>query len=240
MEKTTITKVTLDEARELYNSHNKTLKELALKCFSENELKLPSFSEIKTFEDAVTVLGMSIDDENSIVNTLKKRSKAMAAMYKLNIIRKALNLGQNIHLIKSANEDSLVYCPKNPFIATYYIISGPFENSVKIWSTLQETIILLAISLALLPAYKMRFWNIGGQGQILMGALMATIVMIYLNFLPNTIVIIIALIGAIIYYFINKKFFKSWTTSNKSEIKQPFTENKNRDYNIDDSQRQEH
>ena len=66
---------------------------------------------------------MSIDDENSIVNTLKKRSKAMAAMYKLNIIRKALNLGQNLHLIKSANEDSIVYCPKNPFIAkgsTYY------------------------------------------------------------------------------------------------------------------------
>ena len=38
MEKTAITKVTLDEARELYNSHNKTLKELALKCFPENEL----------------------------------------------------------------------------------------------------------------------------------------------------------------------------------------------------------
>ena len=53
------------------------------------------------------------------------------------------------------------------------------------------------------------------------------------------ILIAVALIGAIIYYFINKKFFKSWTTSNKSEIKQPFTENKNRDYNIDDSQRQE-
>ena len=107
MKKATITEVTLDEARELYNSHNKTLKELALKCFSENELKLPSFSEIKTFEDAVTVLGMSIDDENSIVNTLKKRSKAMAAMYKLNIIRKALNLGKKIHLIKSANESTL-------------------------------------------------------------------------------------------------------------------------------------
>lgn len=38
MGKVTITEVTLDEARELYNSHNKTLKELALKCFSENEL----------------------------------------------------------------------------------------------------------------------------------------------------------------------------------------------------------
>ena len=115
--------VTMDEAREMYYSGNKTLKDLALKVFSEDELNKSTYSEIKTFEDAVTVLGMSIDDENSIVNTLKKRSKAMAEMYKLNIIRKALNLGQNIHLIKSANEDSLVYCPKNPFIAkgsTYY------------------------------------------------------------------------------------------------------------------------
>ena len=115
--------VTIDEAREMYNSGNKTLKDLALKVFSDDELNPPPYSEIKTFEDAVTVLGMSIDDENSIVNTLKERSKAMAAMYKLNIIRKALNLGQNLHLIKSANEDSLVYCPKNPFIAkgsTYY------------------------------------------------------------------------------------------------------------------------
>ena len=115
--------VTIDEAREMYNSGNKTLKDLALKVFSEEELNQSTYSEIKTFEDAVTVLGMSIDDENSIVNTLKERSKAMSAMYKLNIIRKALNLGQNLHLIKSANEDSLVYCPKNPFIAkgsTYY------------------------------------------------------------------------------------------------------------------------
>lgn len=38
MKKATITEVTLDEARELYNSHNKTLKELSIKCFPENEL----------------------------------------------------------------------------------------------------------------------------------------------------------------------------------------------------------
>ena len=38
MKKATITEVTLDEAIELYNSGNETLKELALKCFSENEL----------------------------------------------------------------------------------------------------------------------------------------------------------------------------------------------------------
>ena len=123
MEKAVIIKLTLDEAKELYKSNNEKLRELALKVFPENALDPPYFNKIKSFEDAMTVLGMSIDDGNSIVNTLKETSKAMAAMYKLNIIRKALNLGQNLHLIKSTTEDSLVYCPKNPFIAkgsTYY------------------------------------------------------------------------------------------------------------------------
>lgn len=123
MEKATIVRLTLDEARELYKSNNETLMGLALQAFPEDVLNPTPFDKIKSFEDAMTVLGMDVDDENYIVNTLKEKSKAMAAMYKLNIIRKALNLGQNLHLIKSANEDSLVYCPKNPFIAkgsTYY------------------------------------------------------------------------------------------------------------------------
>lgn len=123
MERATIIKLTLDEARKLYKSNNETLMGLALRAFPEEVLNSSPFNKIKSFEDAMTVLGMSIDDGNSIVNTLKETSKAMAAMYKLNIIRKALNLGQNLHLIKNTSEDSLVYCPKNPFIAkgsTYY------------------------------------------------------------------------------------------------------------------------
>lgn len=123
MEKATIIRLTLDEARELYKSNNETLMGLALQAFPEDVLNQTPFNKIKSFEDAITVLGMDVDDENYTVNTLKERSKAMAAMYKLNIIRKALNLGQNLHLIKKANEESLVYCPKNPFIAkgsTYY------------------------------------------------------------------------------------------------------------------------
>lgn len=123
MERATIIKLTLDEARKLYKSNNETLMGLALRAFPEEVLNSSPFNKIKSFEDAMTVLGMSIDDGNSIVNTLKDTSKAMAAMYKLNIIRKALNLGQNLHLIKNTSEDSLVYCPKNPFIAkgsTYY------------------------------------------------------------------------------------------------------------------------
>ena len=107
--------VTIDEAREMYDSDNKALKDLALKVISEDELNQSTYSEIRTFEDAVTVLGMSIDDENSIVNTLKERSKAMAAMYKLNIVRKALNSGQDLYFTEN-QEDSYAYFPRNPFV----------------------------------------------------------------------------------------------------------------------------
>lgn len=120
-EKTTL-EVTLDEARELYNSGNKTLKELALKAFSEDELTPPSFSKIKTFEDAVKVLGMDIDDVNAIVSGIKKTSKATTAMFQLSLIRKALNLRQNLQLTENP-KCSCIYYPYNPFItesSTYY------------------------------------------------------------------------------------------------------------------------
>ena len=124
--------LTLDEARELYKGGNKTVKEFVLRVFSEDELSENYFTKIKSFEDAMTVLGMSVDDGNAIVSTIKETSKASAAMYKLNIIRKALNLGQDLHLTKNP-EDSYIYYPYNPFVtksSTYYesdINSGEVE-----------------------------------------------------------------------------------------------------------------
>ena len=124
--------VTLDEAKELYNSGNETLKELALKAFTEKELKVPHYSEIKTFEDAVKAVGMNLQLELTIVEDIEKESKASAAMFKLNIIRKALNLGQDLHLTKNP-EGSYIYYPYNPFVtksSTYYkseINSGKME-----------------------------------------------------------------------------------------------------------------
>ena len=59
-------------------------------------------------------------------------SKASAAMFKLNIIRKALNLGQNLHLTKDP-KDFYIYYPYNSFVtksSTYYesdINSGKME-----------------------------------------------------------------------------------------------------------------
>ena len=53
------------------------------------------------------------------------------------------------------------------------IISGAFGSARKTWITFQNIAILLCISLAVTPAFKMRFWNIGAEGQVLIGALAA-------------------------------------------------------------------
>lgn len=127
MENNTTINITLDEAKEWYNSGNEMLKELALKCFPLIKLNTHNFENIKTFEDAVNELGKDIEHANFIVNVLEHQSKASAAMYKLNIVRKALNLGQDLHLTKNP-EDSYIYHPYNPFAAKDY---ADFRNKHK-------------------------------------------------------------------------------------------------------------
>lgn len=113
--------ISLDEAIKWFNSGNATLKEFALKAFSKDELAY-SFKDVTTFEKACEVLGLNYDDVFYITRSIATISKASAAMFKLNIIRKALNLGQDLHLTKDP-EDSRIYYPYNPFVtksSTYY------------------------------------------------------------------------------------------------------------------------
>lgn len=60
-----------------------------------------------------------------------------------------------------------------------YIGHGAFDAKNNF---LKEMFILLAIAIGLTPAYKMKFWNIGGQGQILVGGLLTATMMLYV---PN-------------------------------------------------------
>ena len=134
--------VTINEAKEWYNSGNETLVELALKAFSKDELTY-NFKDITTFKKACEVLGLNYDDMFYITKNIATISKASAAMYKLNIIRKALNSGYDLHLTKGP-EDSYIYYPYNPFVtksSTYYksdINSGKMEVIGKIKSEGEE------------------------------------------------------------------------------------------------------
>ncbi len=54
-------------------------------------------------------------------------------------------------------------------------------SATKILDLLENTVILLLIALALVPAFKMKFWNIGAEGQIVVGILMCAVMQKYLG-----------------------------------------------------------
>lgn len=98
------------------------------------------------------------------------------------------------------------------------IFKGSFGTSRKFWVLLQNIAMLLCVSIAVTPAFKMRFWNIGGEGQALAGALAAAACMICLrNILPNWAVIlcmIVCSIAAGAFWGFIPAFFKAkWNTN---------------------------
>ena len=113
--------ITLEKAQEWYNSGNESLKEIALQAFNENELKF-DFRKIKSLSDACSVLGLDYNVILSETCYMKSISRASAAMFNLNIIKKALNLGKELSFTKNP-EDSYICYPFNPIIrkdSTYY------------------------------------------------------------------------------------------------------------------------
>ena len=67
------------------------------------------------------------------------------------------------------------------------------------WNLIQNTAILLCVSLAVTPAFKMKFWNIGAEGQILIGGLATATCMIFLGpSMPRPLLIIVMFIVSII------------------------------------------
>ncbi len=75
-----------------------------------------------------------------------------------------------------------------------------FEGKTSLlWRFLQQTAILLCLSLAVTPAFKMRFWNCGAEGQALIGGLVAMVLMVqYGGKIPDPALIVIIAIGSIL------------------------------------------
>ncbi len=92
-----------------------------------------------------------------------------------------------------------IFTGLNPFNVYGAMFTGAFGTPRKLWILGQEIAILLAVALALTPAFRMRFWNLGGEGQILIGGLATAACMILLgNKLPNGVLIPLMIISAIV------------------------------------------
>lgn len=101
-----------------------------------------------------------------------------------------------------------------------YMFNGTFFNFKTILKLLWETALLFIIAVALTPAFKMKFWNIGAEGQVLMGALGSLIALKFIaphvpNFLAIIIEILLAVIFSAIWSFI-PAFFKAQFNTNET------------------------
>ena len=129
-------KLSIDDAIEMYHSGNEKFKKIALDAFGEIKLNY-NFRLVKTLEDACNALDLNyicvVKEADSIANF----SKSSAAMFKLNIVKKALNLNRDLHFTNGPKK-SYIYYPFNLLVSdgsTYYeeeLNSGEMEIIGKI------------------------------------------------------------------------------------------------------------
>lgn len=86
----------------------------------------------------------------------------------------------------------------NPIDVYVTMFKGAFGTNRRTWITLREIMTLLCIGVGLAPAFKMKFWNVGAEGQMLVGGIAAAACMIYGKNLPLIVLLILMLITSIL------------------------------------------
>ena len=129
-------KLSIDDAIEMYHSGNEKFKKIALDAFGEIKLNY-NFRLVKTLEDACNALDLDYKCVVKEADSIANFSKSSAAMFKLNIVKKALNLNRDLHFINGPKK-SYIYYPFNLLVSdgsTYYeeeLNSGEMEIIGKI------------------------------------------------------------------------------------------------------------
>jgi len=106
----------------------------------------------------------------------------------------------------------------NPLEAYGTIISGSLGKKTAIRQTMKIAVPLLGCALAIAPCFKMRFWNIGAEGQITAGAIAATYFALHwVDKVPGPLLLILmGLAGAVAggFWALIPAFFKArWNTN---------------------------
>ena len=115
---------------------------------------------------------------------------------------------------------SVLVTGKNPIDIYVSIFKGAFGNTDRAWITFQEIAVLLGISLAVTPAFKMKFWNTGAEGQVLIGCLVTAACMFWIGgSVPEWALIIIMLLSSVaagILWGVIPAFFKAFWGTNET------------------------
>lgn len=86
----------------------------------------------------------------------------------------------------------------NPIEIFKTIIEGAIGSEMRIKQTVIKAVPLIITSLGILVAFKMKFWNIGGEGQIMMGAFAAAYVALFLPEMPRALTLVLMALASIL------------------------------------------
>ena len=106
----------------------------------------------------------------------------------------------------------------NPLSVYQVMFGGTFGNGVRFSWAMRDLVTLLCIGIALAPAFKMRFWNIGAEGQVLVGGLATALVMVACgNTLPTPVLFLVMFVTSIaagaVWGFVPAYFRAKWGTN---------------------------
>lgn len=123
--------IPLDVAKIMYKTDNEELKKLALEAYNEKEL-IDNFRQILSFADACDALDIHYSNALKILEEMEIASMVSSAMFKLNIIRKSLNMRNKLTLTKKSYMHSgemmhMYY----PYIAIVPKDCKNFDNMIK-------------------------------------------------------------------------------------------------------------
>ena len=106
----------------------------------------------------------------------------------------------------------------NPLEVYGEIFLATFLTPMRFMWTLRDLVSLLCIGIALAPAFKMRFWNIGAEGQVLMGGFATAMCMLFLGqklptFLLFAVMLITSILAGALWSFFPAFFKANWNTN---------------------------
>lgn len=105
----------------------------------------------------------------------------------------------------------------NPLKVFGTMFRASFGSKRLMWNLTRDSMTLLLIGVGLAPAFAMKFWNIGAEGQMLMGAIATAFCMKYCTNLPPFVLLLVMVIASIVagalWGFLPGFFKARWNTN---------------------------
>ena len=106
----------------------------------------------------------------------------------------------------------------NPIKVYVSMFQGAFGTVKRSWVTIRDTMMLLCIGIGLAPAFRMRFWNVGAEGQVLVGGICTAACMIYFGKSMSTpllflVMVVSSMAAGAIFGLIPALFKAKWNTN---------------------------